>query len=174
MHYLFVIDLRSCLCVTDTFIADYKRILSLRDPQYKMSKSSPDTKSRILLTDSASSIQKKIASAVTDSNMHISFDPLARPGVSNLLTILSGLLQEDIPSIERRCEGLDHAGLKKLVVDALEEKWARPRREFERLKDERGYLEGVLEDGAQRARVVSHETLRRVESALGLCLTLTA
>ncbi|KAF8319437.1 Nucleotidylyl transferase [Clavulina sp. PMI_390] len=65
-----------------------KRILSLRDPIQKMSKSAKDPKSRILLSDSRDEIARKIRKAVTDSETTISYDPIHRPGISNLLRIL--------------------------------------------------------------------------------------
>lgn len=68
--------------------APAKRILNLRDPTQKMSKSAVNPNSRIILSDSADEVSQKIRKAVTDSDHDISYDPVARLGISNLLRLL--------------------------------------------------------------------------------------
>lgn len=77
--------------------------MSLKEPQLKMSKSHPDPKSRILITDTEEDIYAKIKEALTDSEPGITYDPKTRPGVSNLLEILKHTTQS--PS---SCEELAH------------------------------------------------------------------
>jgi tryptophanyl-tRNA synthetase len=143
-----------------------------------MSKSAPDPKSRILLTDSTEAIRKKIASAVTDSIREVYWDE-ERRGVCNLITILTGCSsnpdymcpEEDSKRLEatiERCKGLDHAGLKALVVDAVEERLKGPRAEYARIRSETGYLKDVLREGAEAARKVAGNTLRDVRRGLGM------
>ncbi|KAJ3715690.1 hypothetical protein C8R42DRAFT_679974 [Lentinula raphanica] len=152
-------------------ITPSKRILSLRDPSSKMSKSSPDTSSRILLTDTSSQIAQKIRSAVTDSIKGITYDPLNRPGTANLLAMLAACNNdEDVRETARRYEGTgkNHGDLKKDLTEAVEEMIRRPREEFERLRKERGYLEQVAREGAQKARVKSEATMVEVRKRVGL------
>ncbi|KAJ3830447.1 hypothetical protein EV361DRAFT_974238 [Lentinula raphanica] len=152
-------------------ITPSKRILSLRDPSSKMSKSSPDTSSRILLTDTSSQIAQKIRSAVTDSIKGITYDPLNRPGTANLLAMLAACNNdEDVRETARRYEGTgkNHGDLKKDLTEAVEEMVRRPREEFERLSKERGYLEQVAREGAQKARVKSEATMVEVRKRVGL------
>lgn len=157
------------------------RILSLRDPNQKMSKSAPDPNSRITLTDSPEVITKKIRSAVTDSIHGITYDPSARPGVSNLLTILAASLSnishakasvsqtpEDMDALAARYVSKGTSDFKRDVAEAIIEGWRRPREELARLRADRGFLLQVLEDGSRRARDLSSATLRSVRKLVGL------
>jgi len=166
------------IVVPEALITQEKRILSLRDPSQKMSKSALDPRSRILLTDSTEAIKKKIGGAVTDSIREVYWDE-ERRGVCNLITILAGCSSSGeymCPDEEakrlhgaiERCKGMDHAGLKALVVEAVEEKLKGPRAEFARLRPETGYLESVLREGSEKAREVAEETLQSVRRGLGL------
>ncbi|KAL4074545.1 hypothetical protein V8B97DRAFT_1868581 [Scleroderma yunnanense] len=148
--------------------APSKRILSLRDPTSKMSKSSPDTASRILFTDTASQIKSKVKSAVTDSIHGISYDPIARPGTSNLLTILAACTDSDAPDVAKLYECKGHGQLKDDVVDAIEEMLRGPRAEFERIKREKLYLDDVARRGALKAMEHSSATIQEVKMCMGL------
>lgn len=150
-------------------ITPSKRILSLRDPTSKMSKSSPDVQSRILLTDTPEQISAKLRSAVTDSVVGVTYDPINRPGVSNLLTILGACMDKNPADLAQELANRSNAELKSLVTDAVQELFRGPRTEFERLRGERAYLERVAKDGAEQARARSEETLRLVRSFIGLC-----
>lgn len=66
-----------------------KRILSLRDPTKKQSKSDPSQATRITLRDSPDGIRRKIKRALTDFTSEVTYDPMIRPGVSNLINIHS-------------------------------------------------------------------------------------
>ncbi|KAG6861783.1 hypothetical protein C0995_012287 [Termitomyces sp. Mi166 len=145
-----------------------RRILSLRDPTSKMSKSSPDMQSRILLTDSAAQIKAKIRSAVTDSILGITYDPVARPGTSNLLTILAACTEKEVFSIAEIYEGKGHGHLKADVADAVEERIKGPRAEFERIRHEIAYLDEIAQSGAQKAKERSEVTMQAVREMLGL------
>ncbi|KAJ8508181.1 hypothetical protein ONZ45_g9534 [Pleurotus djamor] len=125
-----------------------RRILSLKDPNTKMSKSSPDIQSRILLTDSHAQIKSKIRAAVTDSITGISYDPKERPGTSNLLAILGACVEKDPIVLASEYEGKGHGSLKADVIEAVEELVRNPRSEFERLRQETGYLDHMARDGA--------------------------
>jgi len=133
-----------------------------------MSKSSPDVQSRILLTDTAAQISAKIRGAVTDSIAGITYDPVARPGTSNLLTILAACTNEDVAIVARKYEVKGHGHLKADVADAVEEIIKAPRAEFERIRHEIGYLNQVAKDGAEKARERSEFTMCEVRARLGL------
>ncbi|KAF8259184.1 tryptophanyl-tRNA synthetase [Lactarius quietus] len=145
-----------------------KRILSLRDPTAKMSKSAVDPNSRILLTDSHDIIAKRIRGAVTDSITGITFDPVNRPGTSNLLTILSACTGETPTVLAGRYEGSNHGVLKKDVVEAIEETLRRPRGELARLREDRAFLFGVAREGAEKAREYSGRMMKEVRRRVGL------
>ncbi|KAF9066484.1 hypothetical protein BDP27DRAFT_1384316 [Rhodocollybia butyracea] len=145
-----------------------KGILSLRDPTSKMSKSAPDTSSRILFTNSSSQITSKIRSAVTDSISGITYDPVNRPGTANLLSILAACKDENVNKTVSGYAGKNHGALKADVTKAVEEKLKGPRKEYEKLKMDKEYLRRVAQEGAERARVKSEATMMEVRERIGL------
>ncbi|THH31872.1 hypothetical protein EUX98_g2310 [Antrodiella citrinella] len=145
-----------------------RRVLSLKDPRSKMSKSAPDVQSRILLTDTAAQIKSKIRGAVTDSIVGITYDPVSRPGASNLLTILAACTNEEPEEVAKRYVNKGHGDLKADVVDAVEELLRGPRTEFERIKDETAYITEVARAGAAKARERSRLTMQEVRRRVGL------
>ncbi|CAL1703301.1 unnamed protein product [Somion occarium] len=145
-----------------------RRILSLRDPTSKMSKSAPDVDSRILLTDSDTQIQSKFRRAVTDSTVGVTYDPVGRPGVSNLLTILAACTGENVLDVAKRFKSKGLGDLKAEVTDAVVQLIQQPRAEFERLRDDPAYLSAVALQGATKSRLIGEETMKVVRSRVGL------
>jgi tryptophanyl-tRNA synthetase len=133
-----------------------------------MSKSSPDTASRILLTDDHQSIARKIKASVTDSLGPITYDPVLRPGTSNLLTILAACADEPVVEVAKRYEGKGHGVLKADVTEAIEQMIKGPRSEFKKIKLERGHLDAVAKAGAEKARLRSEVTMKEVRALIGL------
>jgi len=133
-----------------------------------MSKSSPDVQSRILLTDEFAQIQSKIRSAVTDSQLGITFDPVNRPGVSNIVTILATCIDKNPEEVAESYASKGHAQLKADTAEAVETLLRQPRGEFKRLKAATNYIEEIAEDGATRAREISEVTMALVRSQIGL------
>ncbi|KAG8746148.1 Tryptophan--tRNA ligase, mitochondrial [Ceratobasidium sp. 414] len=164
-------------------ITPAKRILSLRDPTQKMSKSAPHPSSRILLTDPAEVIEKKVRSAVTDSERGVTYDPTARPGVSNLLTILdactslTGSGKTDgngetsdtrLGTLAGRFAASSHAELKRAVTEAIEAAVAPIRAEYMRVRADESYLRDVAEVGRMRAAEAAERTMSEVREVLGV------
>lgn len=133
-----------------------------------MSKSAPDIRSRILLSDNASQIKAKIQGSVTDSILGITYDPESRPGTSNLLTILSACTNEEPGAVASRYESKGHGQLKADVYEILEETLKGPRAAFEMIRQDKQYLEQVARMGAEKARKKSELTMREVKIRLGL------
>lgn len=133
-----------------------------------MSKSSPDTASRILLTDTSSQIKAKIRGAVTDSIQGITYDPVARPGTSNLLTILAACTDSDVAEVAWGYENKGHGQLKSDVAEAVEEALKSPRAEFERLRSEKTFLDEVARKGVTQAMKYSETTIDQVRRLVGL------
>ncbi|KAF8626263.1 hypothetical protein AX15_004938 [Amanita polypyramis BW_CC] len=146
----------------------FRRVLSLKDPTSKMSKSSPDVQSRILLNDDASKIKAKIRAAVTDSIQGITYDPVSRPGTSNLLSMLAACTNEEPEMIAKRYESKGHGQLKADVYEAVEEMLKGPRITFEKIRQDVQYLDEVARIGAEKARHISELTMKEVRSRLGL------
>ncbi|KAF9511173.1 hypothetical protein BS47DRAFT_1373137 [Hydnum rufescens UP504] len=157
-----------------------KRILSLRDPSQKMSKSSPHVNSRILLTDTSSDIMLKIRKAITDSNFGITYDPINRPGISNLLRILHACrapmrshdtaLEESEAStrLDDELHGATMASFKEAVADAVSARIGPIREEFARLRADEGYVRQVAREGANKAKDIASRTVREVKERIGL------
>ena len=95
------------------------KIMDLQNPTQKMSKSADNYKGTILLLDSEDVVRKKIASAVTDSEGKIYFDPENKPGISNLLTIYSCLSKMPLKDVEEKFKESNYGNFKKEVADII-------------------------------------------------------
>ena len=144
------------------------KIRDLAEPANKMSKTISSPSGLIELLDEPKINIRKIKSAVTDSGREIVFDEVTKPGVSNLLTILSALTGEQIPALVADFAGRGYGDLKSAVADAVTA-FATPYRERTlQLLAERTELEAVLARGAVRAREVASVTLADVYAKVGL------
>jgi tryptophanyl-tRNA synthetase len=143
------------------------KIYDLQNPGSKMSKSGESPSGIIWLLDEPAVIQKKVKSAVTDTETEVRFDPAGKPGVSNLLTLLSLATGSSIPALEKEYSSGGYGGLKSATAEALVE-LCRPIREktLDLLNDE-GELDRILASGADKARAIATVTLSRVHDALG-------
>ncbi|KIW71537.1 tryptophan-tRNA ligase [Phialophora macrospora] len=153
-------------------ISPAKRIMSLKRPEQKMSKSDPDPKSRILITDSPEEIHAKIRGAVTDSEPGISFDPERRPGVSNLVEILKHVRESREPSeyIAKDNANVSMRAFKELVADEIIVTLGGVRERYlELMADKNAYrLRDEVENGGAKARRKARLTMGDVHQALGL------
>ncbi|WP_080847211.1 tryptophan--tRNA ligase [Cytobacillus gottheilii] len=143
------------------------RIMSLQEPTKKMSKSDPNTKSFISILDEPKVIEKKIKSAVTDSDGIVKFDKEKKPGVSNLLTIYSIFTGKQIEDIVAMYEGKGYGDFKgdlaQIVVNSLkpiQDKY------HELMNSEE--LDKILDNGAEKANRVAQKMIKKMENAMGL------
>ena len=144
------------------------KISDLADPGIKMSKTASSPTGIIELLDDPLINIRKIKSAVTDSEREIVFDERAKPGVSNLLTILAALTGAEISTLVSDFSGRGYGDLKSAVADAVTA-FATPYRERTlQLLAERTELEAILARGAARAREVASATLTDVYAKVGL------
>ncbi|MEM5016636.1 tryptophan--tRNA ligase [Metabacillus indicus] len=143
------------------------RIMSLADPTKKMSKSDPNQKAFITLLDDPKVIEKKIKSAVTDSEGIVKFDKENKPGVSNLLSIYSILSGLSIEDLEKKYEGKGYGDFKAdtaaAVINALQ-----PIQEKYYSLVESDELDEILDRGAERANAQAGKMIKKMESAMGL------
>ena len=142
------------------------KIMSLQEPTKKMSKSDPE-ETYIALTDEPDVIRRKIKRAVTDSDGSIRFDPEEKPGVSNLLAIISTLSGTPIETICSEMQGQGYGALKGRATDCIIESLAPLQAEFRRLMADKGYLQGVVDQNAQKANALALRTLRKVQKKVG-------
>lgn len=150
-------------------VAPSHRIMSLTEPTHKMSKSHKSDKSRILITDTTNEIRSKVASALTDSLPGITYEPTLRPGISNLLDILSVFDEQSRTAAELAVEhqGLSLRQLKNLVSDAVILGLQGIRDRYQELISSDNYLRNVEEHGAKKARQSAEETMGIVKAAMG-------
>ncbi|MFF7335276.1 tryptophan--tRNA ligase [Streptomyces sp. NPDC008150] len=142
------------------------RVMNLQDPGAKMGKSDDSGPGIVYLLDEPDVVRKKVARAVTDSGADVVYDPAGRPGVANLLEILAACTDGDPAGLG---DGYTSYGaLKKDVADAVVEV-LRPLRERHReLCADPGYVDGVLREGARRARALARPTVDAAYRAIGL------
>ncbi|KUI45186.1 tryptophan--tRNA ligase [Mycobacterium sp. IS-1590] len=143
------------------------KIYDLQDPTSKMSKSAGTEAGLIGLLDDPKASAKKIRSAVTDSEREVRFDPDAKPGVSNLLTIQSAVTGADIGKLVDGYAGRGYGDLKSDTAEAVVEFVTPIKARVDELLADPAELESILAVGAARARDVSATTLRRVYDRLG-------
>lgn len=141
------------------------KIKDLQDPTAKMSKSLPT--GCVMLLDDPKKIAKKIKSAVTDSETVVRFDPENKPGVSNLLTILSVLGGKSIPDLEKHYEGSMYGPLKVDVADAVVEFAVQYQTKTNEFLDDPAELRRLMDVGAAKAREVASATLAKVYDRVG-------
>ncbi|CAB0006350.1 unnamed protein product [Nesidiocoris tenuis] len=143
------------------------RIKSLKEPGRKMSKSHPDQKSRIEITDSPDEIRSKIKKALTDFTSEVEYDPENRPGVSNLIDIHSLATNKNRTDIVREAAGLDTGQYKLVVAEAVIAKLAPIRAELMKLLDSKEYLDNVLAEGSAKAETIAAKTWEEVSRKIG-------
>ena len=143
------------------------RIMSLRDPSSKMSKSDKDAGGTIDLLDSTEEAVKKIKSATTDSGREILFRP-DKEAISNLLTIYSHFSGIEIAKLEQNYQGKDYKKFKKDLSEVVTEGLKPIQKEYQRIRSDQAYLSKILKDGLGRAKEISAETLKEVYQAVGL------
>ena len=146
-------------------VADTAKILDLQDPAAKMSKSSAP--GCVFLLDEPNVTAKKIKSAVTDSGREISFDPVEKAGVSNLLSIIRAVTGTPIEALVASYEGRGYGDLKKDAAEAVVDLVSPIRTSVNELMGDRAELERLMAVGAGRAREVAATTLTLVYDRIG-------
>ncbi|KAI0816643.1 hypothetical protein GGR55DRAFT_686154 [Xylaria sp. FL0064] len=163
---------RELLVPPETITATYPRVMSLRDPTKKMSKSSSNERTRILITANAKEIKNRITHAQTDMLNMVTYEPKERPGVANLLEIIAQLSPQPktAADVADELRGAKLGDLKALCTEAvIAELDGIPERYDEILQRQGGkYLEDIAAAGAEVARKNAEETMRLVRSAVGL------
>lgn len=143
------------------------RIYDLQQPTSKMSKSSSSEKGVVWLLDDPAASAKKIKSATTDSEASVRFDPAAKPGVSNLLSIYSALSERSIASIEEEYAGRGYGDFKSGLAEVVVETFGPIRARTLELLNDPAELDRLLAVNAERAEAIADATLARVYDRVG-------
>ena len=145
------------------------RVMSLLDPNKKMSKSDDNRNNVIGLLEDPKAVAKKIKRAVTDSEEppRVKFDIENKPGVSNLLSILSAITEKSIPELETEFEGKMYGHLKGAVADEVSAMLTQLQERYYHFRNDEALLNKILHEGAEKARAKAKETLDKVYQAVG-------
>ncbi|MBU5468527.1 tryptophan--tRNA ligase [Virgibacillus sp. MSJ-26] len=143
------------------------RIMSLQEPTKKMSKSDENEKGFVSMLDTPKKIEKKIKSAVTDSEGIVKYDKENKPGISNLLTIYSSCTGESIEDLEKKYEGKGYGDFKQDVADAVVNLLQPLQERYNELINS-PKLDDILDDGADKASFKANKMLKKANKAMGL------
>ena len=141
------------------------RIMSLGNPENKMSKSDPD--GCVYLMDKPEDIMRKFKRAVTDCETAVRFDRENKPGISNLLTIYCAATGKTLEDAEAEFKDQGYGVFKPAVGEAVVELVRPIREEAARLLSDKTYLESIYKQGAERASALANKTLRKVYKKVG-------
>ena len=142
------------------------RIMSLQNPDKKMSKSDNNLNNIIALLDTDKVIKKKINRAVTDSGNEIKYTD-DKPGLSNLIEIYSSFTNLSYREIETKYKGKMYSSLKNDLADIIIENISPIRNEYERIIDDKDYICKILKDGSYKASLKARKTLEKVHRKVG-------
>jgi tryptophanyl-tRNA synthetase len=145
------------------------RVMSLQEPTKKMSKSDDNPNNVIGLLDDPKKLTKKIKRAVTDSDeqARIYFDTTEKPGVSNLLSLLSCATGKSIESLVPEYEDKMYGHLKTDVAEAVVAMLTPIQSEYQRIRNDHSHLHAVMQQGSAKAQAIASDTLAKVYKSLG-------
>jgi tryptophanyl-tRNA synthetase len=143
------------------------RIMDLQEPTKKMSTTGGTAQGTVLVLDEPDTIRKKFKTAVTDSGREIRYLPDEKPGVSNLIEILSVATGRSIPEVEGEYDGRGYGDLKGDVGDAVVELFRPMQERYAELRADEAELRRLLAIGAEKARETSTPTLREMYERMG-------
>lgn len=142
------------------------RIMSLQNPETKMSKSDDDENAYILLLDDSDTIRRKIKRAVTDSEGVVAYCD-EQPGLKNLLNIYSVFSDEDVETIVIKYDGVGYGKFKEDLAEIVVEGLRPIQERYNQLTSSKDYLEDIYKKGAEKASYFSGKTLRKVYKKIG-------
>jgi tryptophanyl-tRNA synthetase len=143
------------------------RVMNLQEPNVKMSKSRGSAQGTVLMLDPPDVIRKKFKTAVTDSGTDVRHAPDEKPGVSNLIEILSVATGETFGDIEKRYDGSGYGAFKADVAEAVVELLEPVRRRYDEIRADEAELTRLLAVGADKARAASAPTLEAMYDRMG-------
>jgi len=143
------------------------RIMDLQEPERKMSTTDGQPLGTVLITDPPDTIRKKVKAAVTDSGSDVHYEPEQKPGISNLLEIMSVATGEPIPELEARYNSGGYGQFKSDVAEAVVALLDPIRARYEDLRADEQRLRDLLAQGADKARSTAEPTLDQMYERMG-------
>jgi tryptophanyl-tRNA synthetase len=149
-------------------LTETSRVMSLKDPSKKMSKSQPE--SCLFLDDAPSAIMEKVRRAATDSGTTIFYDPAQKPGIANLLRIWSALTGESVENSQERFGGKSYARFKEELAHTIADHFAPYRAKKAALMEKPGTLKRILKEGSEAAAKIADKKIKEVKKKVGIVL----
>ncbi|MFA9462722.1 MAG: tryptophan--tRNA ligase [Velocimicrobium sp.] len=144
------------------------KIMSLQEPEKKMSKSDENMNATILLLDTTDSIIRKFKRAVTDSESEVRYDSIHKPGISNLMDIYSAITGKTNMEIEREFDGKGYGDFKLAVGESVADLLKPLHTRFDELMSDKSYLDSMIKINDEKAQYYATKTLRKVQKKVGL------
>lgn len=145
------------------------RVMSLQDPAKKMSKSDENVNSYVAILDDRDTIIRKFKRAVTDSDSCVRFSE-DKPGVSNLITIYSSVLEKSISEVEREFEGKGYGEFKLAVGEAVADRLAPIKEKYDKIIADKAELERIFREGDAHAEAAARKTCFKAMKKMGFVL----
>ena len=153
--------------VPDPYIAKVSaKVMSLSDPEKKMSKSDENQNSFVSLLDDRDTIIRKFKRAVTDSDTCVRYAE-GKGGINNLMSIYSSVSGKSFDEIEKEFEGKGYGDFKLAVGECVADELSKIKGEFDRISKDKAYLSGILKNGAEMAQKISKRTLEKAYHKVG-------
>jgi tryptophanyl-tRNA synthetase len=143
------------------------RVMNLQEPNVKMSKSRGAESGTVLLLDPPETVRKKVKSAVTDSGSDVRYDPDEKPGISNLIELMTVVTGDSIKDVEARYDGSGYGQFKSDVADAVVDLLEPIQSRYREVRADTAELRRLLQVGAEKARALSAPTLSLMYERLG-------
>ena len=150
------------------FTGKIPRLKNLRFPDQKMSKSEGEDSGRINLTDNPDAIRRKIRKAVTDSINEVTYDPITRPGVSNLVSIIAALKDVSVDKVCKEYVDKQSVQLKDDLIELLVNELTPIQKKMKQLESDGAYVDTILSSGSSRASELARTNYNEIEVVLGL------
>ncbi|MBO6215987.1 MAG: tryptophan--tRNA ligase, partial [Lachnospiraceae bacterium] len=144
------------------------RVMSLQEPDKKMSKSDENPNATILLLDDRDTIIRKFKRAVTDSETEVRFDRENKPGVSNLMEIYGTISDKSMEDVEAEFAGKGYGDFKLAVGETVADKLEPLQKRYNEILTDKEYIDRCIRENDEKARYVSNKTLRKVQKKVGL------
>jgi tryptophanyl-tRNA synthetase len=146
------------------------RVMNLQEPSVKMSKSRGAESGTVLMLDPPATVRKKVRSAVTDSGSEVRYDPEEKPGISNLIELMTVVTGDSIQDVEARYDGSGYGQFKSDVADEIVALLEPIQARYAEVRGDQAELERLLAMGAEKARALSAPTLVQMYERLGFAL----
>ena len=144
------------------------RVMSLQEPEKKMSKSDENTNATVLLLDDRDTIIRKFKRAVTDSDTEIRYAPDEKPGVSNLIEIYSAITGKSYDEVSAEFAGKGYGDFKLAVGETVADELAPIQKRYEEIMSDKALLDGWIGANDARAAKAAFKTLGKVHRKVGL------